>query len=176
MERLADYVICAAGPGDAFALARVHVQAWRETYSGLLPASHLAAMDSIGHARRWRRQLTAEAPAEVTLVAEGPCGVVGYCAGAVDGAAWGEVSTLYLVNAAKGVGLGRRLLASMARVLEAREARALRLWVLDGNVEARRFYEHLGGLSEARRPVSGWGGGFTETAFTWPDIGALASG
>lgn len=174
MERLADLMIFAAGPGDAADLARVHVDAWRQTYQGLLPAPYLAAMNPVRHAGRWRHQLTAAPLADVVLAAEGPEGVVGYCAGALVGEAVAEVSTLYLLKSAQGLGLGGRLLAACARVLQAREARSLRLWVLDGNVRARGFYEHLGGVADARRPVSGWGGGLTETAYRWADIGVLA--
>jgi ribosomal protein S18 acetylase RimI-like enzyme len=108
------------------------------------------------------------------LAAEGPEGVVGYCAGALVGEDVAEVSTLYLLKSAQGLGLGGRLLAACARVLQARKARSMRLWVLDGNVRARGFYEHLGGVGDARRPVNGWGGGLTETAYRWADIGVLA--
>src|SRR5437764_9780247 len=44
MERLADVVICPAGPADAAELGQVHVKSWRETYPGLLPQTYLAAM------------------------------------------------------------------------------------------------------------------------------------
>jgi len=175
MERLDDMVIIAAGPGDAAALAEVHVTAWRETYRGLLPAPYLAQMNIGLYARRWRRQLMAARPPEVVLAAEGREGLVGYCAGqaGVDGAP-AEVSTLYVLQAAQKLGLGRRLLAASARVLQARGAGALSLWVLNGNVPARGFYEHIGGVAVAERAVRGWGGGYRETAFHWADINLLA--
>lgn len=141
MERLADVSIIAAGPGDAAGLARVHVEAWRETYAGLLPAPYLAAMDVIRHARRWRRQLTLAPEAEIVLVAEGRDGLVGYSGGLVLAGrpAMGLVNTLYLLRSAQGAGLGRGLLGAMARVLAARGAGSLQLWVLEGNARARGF-------------------------------------
>lgn len=175
MQRLDDILITAAGPGDAADLADVHVRAWRETYAGLLPAAYLARMDPRLHARRWRRQLDAARAGEVVLVAEGRAGLVGYCAGAAEAAAGeAEVSTLYVLRSAQGLGLGRRLLGAGARTLRAQGAHALTLWVLSGNRRARDFYEHLGGVEVAERPARGWGGGYRESAYRWSDIGALA--
>jgi ribosomal protein S18 acetylase RimI-like enzyme len=173
MERLDDIMIVAPGPGDAVGLAEVHVTAWRETYAGLLPDAYLDRMSVPLYARRWRRQLLAAKPPEIVLAAEGRSGLVGYCAGHARSDRSAEVSTLYLVRAVQRLGLGRRLLSDMAKVLDARGARSLVLWVLNGNDRAMGFYEHLGGEPVAERPVRGWGGGFSETAMSWPDISAL---
>ena len=175
MERLAETVIIPAGPGDAAALAEVHVNSWRETYQGLLPAPYLERMSAPVHARRWRRQLANARAGEVVLAAEGPGGLTAYCAGALIGQTPGEaeIFTLYLLKAAQGGGLGRRLFETAARVLEAQGARALKLWVLNGNLRARGFYDHLGGVAIDERVVSGWGGDLRETAYRWSAIGAL---
>lgn len=176
MERLAESIIIPAGPGDAVALAEVHVRSWRETYAGLLPAQYLERMSVPVHATRWRRQLSRTHPGEVILAAEGPAGLTAYCAGArlADGEA--EIFTLYVLKSAQGAGLGRRLFATAARVLRAEGAGSLRVWVLNGNARARGFYAHLGGVVAAERPVSGWGGGLIETAYRWSDIGGLSQG
>jgi GNAT superfamily N-acetyltransferase len=168
MQRVAEAFILPAGPGDAIDLARAQVSAWRETYRGLLPDSYLDAMSIPVHARRWRLQLTRARPGEVALIAEGPGGVIGYCTGSGD-----EVQMLYLIRSAQKAGLGRRLLSGAARVLQAHGAKSLRLWVLDGNANAKRFYAHLGGLPRHRRRVAGWGGRLSETAYVWDDIAAL---
>src|SRR5258707_7610417 len=144
MERLDDMVIVAAGPGDAAALAEVHVTAWRETYRGLLPAAYLAQMNAGLYARRWRRQLMAAHPPEIVLAAEGRDGLVGYCAGQTRGdEASAEVSTLYVLQTVQKLGLGRRLLAASAPVLPARGAGSLRLLVPDGNTAAPGLLEQL---------------------------------
>ncbi|HEY1414248.1 MAG TPA: GNAT family N-acetyltransferase [Caulobacteraceae bacterium] len=175
MERLAEFVIVPAGPGDAAALADVHVRAWRETYRGLLPELYLERMSAAQHALRWRRQLTRARPGDVVLAAESPRGVVGYCAGAIVGGTEAEVFTLYLLRAAQGCGLGRRLLEMTSRALAAQGARSLRLWVLSGNEKAMGFYAHLGGVPVNERPSPGWSGALRETAFRWSDIRALAA-
>jgi len=171
MQRLADFVIVPAGPGDAEALARVHVSSWRETYPGLLPQAYLSAMSVEIHAHRFQRLIFSGV--ELVLAAEGPRGLVGYCGGAVSGAS-AEVSTLYLLRKAQRHGVGRRLLSGMARVLADRGATSLRLWVLSGNTRAERFYAHLGGRSGQARQTRGWGPGFSEVPYEWPDISTLA--
>ncbi len=172
MERLADCLIVPAGPGDSGPLARLHVTSWRETYLGVLPRPYLEAMNPDVHARRWRRQLSAPRSGEVVLLAEEPGGLVGYCAGACEGAT-AEVFTLYVLRSAQRLGVGRRLLGATARALAAQGAGSLELSVLSENRPARGFYEHLGGLRGGERPVKGWGGGLLETRYGWRDIGAL---
>ena len=178
MERLADTFIVPAGPGDAGGLARVHVRSWRETYAGLLPDGYLERMHPALYARRWRQQLTRARPGEMVLVAEGPDGLIGYCAGLfdADAAPRAEIHTLYLLREAQGFGLGRRLVQTAARAFQGQGAEVLTLWVLAGNTRAQGFYAHLGGVPAGERPVQGWGGGLTELRYDWNDIGALAKG
>jgi hypothetical protein len=149
------FVIFPAGPADAEALARVHVQSWRETYRGLLPDAYLARMSEAAHARRFAHALTRPGPDDVTLAVADRWGLAGYAQGGpsrrgVPGEA--EVATLYLV----------------------RGARSLVISVLRDNFAARGFYEHLGGEAEPARMEPGPGGGsYWEVAYRWADITRL---
>ena len=78
--------------------------------------------------------------------------VSGVWRGREDGAS--EITTLYVLRSAQEMGLGRRLLTDTARVLAARGAVALIIWVLRDNTRARGFYEHLGGRLDAARGES----------------------
>jgi ribosomal protein S18 acetylase RimI-like enzyme len=171
------FLIFPAGPSDAEDLARVHVTSWRETYRGLLPDAFLARMSEAAHTRRFARSLVHPQPNEVTLVAADRNGISGYAAGGpsrsgVAGEA--EIATLYVLRAAQGRGLGRRLMADMARVLAAQGATSLLISVLRENAHARRFYEHLGGVADPARREPGPGGQLLyEVAYRWSDIGVL---
>lgn len=173
------FVIVPAGPADAEALAHAHVTAWRETYRGLLPDAYLARMSAEAHTRRFGHMLLHPGPDDVTLMAFDRWGVAGYAQGGPSrrrrpGEA--EVSTLYLVRAAQGQGLGRRLLGQTARALAARGASSLVISVLRENLGARAFYERLGGRAEPARQERGPGGGLLyEVAYAWPDIQALSA-
>jgi ribosomal protein S18 acetylase RimI-like enzyme len=173
----ARYVIFPAGPADAEALAWAHVTAWRETYRGLLPDAYLARMSEPLHARRFAHSLLHPRPDAVTLAAADRAGIVGYAEGGPSRRGLpgeGEVATLYLVRAAQGRGLGRRLLTETARALAARGARSLVVSVLAANAPARRFYEHLGGVAEPPRIEPGPGGGsYEEVAYHWADVATL---
>ena len=170
-------LILPAGPADAEELARVHVRSWRETYRGMLPDAYLARMSEAAFARRFRRALTFPGPNDVTLAAASPRGLLGYVQAGpsrarVEGEA--EVATLYLLREAQGLGLGKRLLVGAARAMAAQGARALMLTVLEANVGARGFYEHLGGVADAARPEPGPGGQLLyEVAYRWADIRTL---
>ncbi len=178
MEGLLDYAISPAGPADAAALAEVHVRSWRQTYPGILPQAVLRRMSPLAHARRFSHELMRAAPGEVTLIAEGRGGAVGYASGAIlkgDGrGADAEVFTLYVLRDAQGAGVGRALLKGAARVLAAEGAASLMLFVLSRNERARGFYERLGGEAFAEVASRGWGEGLTETAYRWRDIARLA--
>jgi ribosomal protein S18 acetylase RimI-like enzyme len=171
------FVVFPAGPADAEALGYVHVLSWRETYRGLLPDAYLARMSQQAHARRFGHQLTHPGSDDVTLAAADRWGLVGYAQGGpsrrrVPGEA--EIATLYLVRAAQGRGLGRRLLIETARALAAHGAGSLVISVLRDNFAARAFYEHLGGEAEPPRLEPGPGGGLLhEVAYGWRDIGRL---
>ena len=180
MEDLLDYAISPAGPADALELGRVHVKSWRETYPGILPQAALNRMNAAAHARRFHLELARAQKGQVTLIAEGADGAVGYAAGALlggDGRGRGadaEVFTLYVLRQAQGAGVGRALLRATARVLKAEGAKSLMLFVLSRNEHARGFYERLGGEAFAEVASKGWGDGLTETAYRWKDIAGLA--
>lgn len=170
------YVIFPAGPDDAPDLARIHIAAWRETYRGLLPDSYLDRMSLPVHARRFHASLMSTRPNEATLAAADRDGLVGYAAGGpsrsrIEGEA--EITTLYVLRAAQGRGLGRRLVEDLDRVFQANGASSLMISVLRDNLPARRFYEHLGGEAEAPRREPGPGGVTYEVSYRWPEIGML---
>ncbi len=177
MQSELTFAIVPAGPSDAAELARVHVQAWRETYAGILPSSYLERMSAPLHARRWRARLMRMN--EITLAAEGPDGLVGYASGQ-----WardrgerdeGEITTLYVLRAAQGGGLGKALLVGVARALAAEGARSLVIWVLRENRHARGFYERLGGMAQETRREQVAGGAAPSVAYRWADIGVLTA-
>lgn len=175
MDSALTYAIIPAGPGDSGELARVHVQAWRETYAGILPKGYLERMSEPLHARRWRTRLMRLD--EITLVAEGRDGLVGYASGqwARTGGEAGEaeITTLYVLKSAQGEGVGRALLTGVARAMADRGATSLVIWVLCDNTRARGFYERLGGAAQERRLEAVAGAAIPALAYRWSDIAAL---
>jgi ribosomal protein S18 acetylase RimI-like enzyme len=129
---------------DIAAVARIRVDGWRAAYAGIVPGPYLDAMDA-GEGARVMRERFLDAGRTVTdLVAVDAEGaVVGWaCFGPGEGGSGeGELYTLYVEPELIGNGVGRALIDVVHR--EGGFA-AVGLWVLEGNVRARRFYEKAG--------------------------------
>ena len=185
-----------AQAGDAAAIAAVHVAAWRETYTGLVPARMLSAFPLARRIRRWQRILTSPDPSresavfvatlpDRTIVGFGSCGRQP-APDLLAGGFAGEFSALYLLAAQQRRGIGRRLMTLMAQDLLARGMQGAALWVLRDNAPARRFYEALGARRVGQRVetvdahLTGRPGRpqadalLHEFAYGWPDLALLA--
>jgi GNAT superfamily N-acetyltransferase len=171
-------MIVPATPDDAEAIGHAHVQAWRETYPGIVPDSVLAALDPADRTALWRRVIPA---GEIVLLARDPAGaLLGFANAGPQREPellpyQGELYAIYLVAAAKRRGIGRALMRATAGALCARGLSSASLWVLDGNHAAHAFYTALGARPVHHRafpPPREWDG--TETAYAWDDLADLA--
>lgn len=164
---------------DLPAIARVHVDSWRTTYRGLVADAYLDGI--LSYERReagWRTEFGGMAAAgRFVLVAERDGAIVGFASGGPERsgntAFPGELEAIYLLAEAQGGGIGRKLVAAVARELALRGWNAMLLWVLEGNSSARAFYERLGGWPLLRQPVTIGGDAFDEIAYGWDDTAPL---
>jgi ribosomal protein S18 acetylase RimI-like enzyme len=143
--------IRAAVEGDAQAIARVRVRAWQVAYDGLMPADFLNALDPAESARQHRDRMRARQPDQAHLVAEDAAGtVVGFteCGDEQSGEGAGEVFAIYVDPGRWGTGTGRSLMDAAVVHLTRARPRPVRLWSLDGNERARRFYERYGFVAD----------------------------
>ncbi len=163
---------------DAHGLARVHVDTWRATYAGIVPAEHLARLSYERGEQQWReRSLATGQPDRFTFVAEDAAGqVAGFSSGGAersgDAAYRGEVYALYVLPAQQRQGLGRALLQASARRLLEHGFASLLIWVLAEN-PARGFYERLGGQRLREQAIEIGGADLREVAYGWPDVRSL---
>ncbi|MGI9614553.1 MAG: GNAT family N-acetyltransferase [Acidimicrobiales bacterium] len=160
-------------PGDASAVARVHIQAWKVGYHDLLPAKFLAGLNEEAGAARWAQRLSETKtgngePGVEFLVAErrdeahqlfdlAGIATIGpvrsspretvpttTIAGIPDGELW-------MINVrpdAWSSGVGTALLTSAVERLVDRGSTSPVLWVLRDNDRARRFYEANGWVAD----------------------------
>lgn len=117
--------------------AYVHWKAWQEAYPGLVSPAYLEKLSL-----EKCEEIAFRRP-ENTLVAKDGERVLGFvCYGGGDDPDTGEIFALYVLAAYYGTGLGRRLMdAGLERL---RDFPEVRLWVLQGNARAIRFYEKCG--------------------------------
>ncbi|MBA8990884.1 GNAT superfamily N-acetyltransferase [Curtobacterium pusillum] len=132
-----------AAPGDAPAMARVHVESWRSTYRGLMPDELLDdAQFVVRRERFWTAALTDERfAANRVAVAEHEGEVVGIAMSgpSTDSTDAVQLYVLYLLDGHHGSGAGSALLDV---VLDAGDD--VVLWVADPNPRAQAFYRKRG--------------------------------
>lgn len=137
-----------ASPDDADAIARVHVQSWRETYAGVLAESNFSQEVLQKRTAFWSWYLGLAPRPGRMVVAEVAGEVVGF---ANAGDARGEdaehghpparplhLFSIYLLSEMHGSGLGQRLLDEVVQTAPAQ------LWVLQSNQRAIAFYQRNG--------------------------------
>ena len=142
-------------PDDADAIAALHAESWRSAYRGLVPEDELGeALD--GERREfWRTRFAAPDPGRrVVFLATSGDVLVGFaCLLADADPDHGPLlDNLHVKPGWRGHGIGARLLQeSRAWARAIAPGQPMHLWVLEGNMPARRFYEHQGGAEVERR-------------------------
>ncbi len=163
---------------DVEGIARVHVQAWRETYKGFLSPDALAGLSVEERVQMWRGVFAQPNPQAKLLVAETDEGeIVGFVRGGPAPrkeadllATETEIFAIYLLDKVKRQGIGRKLMAGVLSHLAAHGFRSVGLWVLRENLPARRFYEALGGQAGAEQTFDIRGQMVTEVAYRFEPI------
>jgi tRNA dimethylallyltransferase len=129
-------VLRRARPDDAEAAFQVQRRASRAGLAHIYPPDRYPFPDQTVR-ERWRVALAD--PAAHVVVAEHAARIVG-----VVSAREGWLDALYVVPESWGNGLAERLHDEALRLLAADGATRARLWVLEDNARARRFYERRG--------------------------------
>lgn len=144
----------AATVADAEVLARLHLECWRETYSGLLSPAFVAAQTVEDRLAMWQGLLAGpHADRQFVAVLGGqPVGFAGSFPPAEDREV-AELWGIYLLKAHHGAGLGQKLLEA------ALGAEPAALWVAEDNPRAQAFYRRNGfTFTGARETFDDWEG------------------
>ena len=188
---------------DAHGIAQVHIDSWRSTYAGIVPADHLAGLDYDEREKRWHRLLADRR--QNAFVAEDQDGrIIGFASGGPErsgsASASGtpsctddpqvesggpdpnappeysaELYAIYLYESDQRRGVGRRLVASLCSWFLSRGWHSMLTWVLTDN-PSRNFYEALGGEEVRVETITIGGTELTEVAYGWSDISPLTTG
>lgn len=174
----------AAHPAEAAEIARVHVASFRSAHRSMLPDEFLDALSVESREEMWRRMLTERAETHFLFVAVDGEQIIGFAAGGphtgdqpgylpgylptrprTDYA--GKIYTIYLLPEAQGQGAGRELLERILAEFRSREQYPVFLWVLKDNMQARGFYEHMGGELVEEKQEDFAGQPTTQVAYAW---------
>jgi len=153
-------IIRPAVDADVPRVARIHVDAWRYAYRGLLPDATLAALSYESCEELWfgvlaegadSKRLFGIEPHRLFVADRPDREVAGFVSCGPnrdpDGTHRGELASLYLREDELGTGLGHALFEAARTDLAERKLIPFVLWVLAGNDRAIRFYERHGGVA-----------------------------
>lgn len=134
---------------DCERVAEIRIRGWQTAYRGLMPQPYLDALSVAEDAERRRERFRQSDGSVVNLVAERDGELVGWAAHGPyrDGevrTSDAELYAIYVDAARFGGGIGHALLQESVRQCAAAGHSRLYLWVLEGNIRARAFYERAG--------------------------------
>lgn len=169
-----------AKPADAAPIAQLHAASWQSAYRGVLRDDFLDGPVLANRRELWRARLSPPLALDQIVLLEDHAGQIqGFACAFLDAdPEWGTLlDNLHVLPDLKGRGLGRRLMCEIARrVLQHNSCLRLHLWAYEQNLEARRFYERLGGettaLVDEQAPD---GSHLNAVRYCWPDLLGLAS-
>lgn len=160
---------------DAAAIARVQVDSWRTTYTGIVLDSYIASLTYSSREERWQ-QFLAASDEHFAFVADAGNKIVGFASGGVnrddDKIFQGELYAIYLLEQYQRRGVGRLLVKAVAGRLLRNDMSSMKVWVLAEN-PFRAFYEALGGKYVSEKEIVIGGASLLEVAYGWNKLNAL---
>ncbi len=180
MSKIKEIQLRRATVADAEAIAAIRIEGWRTTYRGMIPDSYLDDMDMNENLLHWRTILQALPTKEDALcvyVAVSENEIVGFVSAMKLAEAKlgkeGEINAIYIRPQWQRCGIGKRMMHKAARSLQAMGCQSCVIWVIDGNAQARNFYEELGGEILVEQDFSWDGLDLTEVGYGWNDLNVL---
>ena len=136
-------------------LAKIHVRAWQEAYSDILPPDYLASLSIEKAEARWAHWLKNPVVGQIHLVAEKEgSGVIGFASGGPETTRsqrnWGELSAIYVQSRYQKQGFGTALFRSVMKSLAQQGFKGMISWMLAEN-PARAFFQKLGGIRKGSK-------------------------
>ncbi len=180
MSKIKEIQLRRATVFDAEAIAAIRIEGWRTSYRGMIPDSYLDEMDMNENVLHWRTILQALPVKEDALcvyVAVSEDEIVGFVSAMklaepkLD--KQGEINAIYIRPQWQRCGIGKRMMHKAARSLQAMGCQSCVIWVIDGNAQARNFYEELGGEILVEQEFSWDGLDLTEVGYGWNDLNVL---
>ena len=164
---------------DVEIVAALHAGSWRAAYRGIMRDAFLDGPLVANRRDEWQAKLASPEASDAALfiATDGPL-PRGFAYAFPDpDTPWGDfLDNLHLHPDARGQGLGRQLMAEVARWVLARGGRELNLLVYEPNLAARRFYARQGGVEVERIAVmSPDGTVIPEVRVAWGDVRLLLS-
>ena len=159
---------------DVPAMSRVHVDTWRTTYRGIVPAKYLENLSYERREKGWY-QILNRRDSNFTYIAQDKSGeIVGFASAGVertgDPVYKGELMAIYIRQSHQRKGLGCRLVQVVVERLAQLDMNSILVWVLADN-PACQFYAALGGKLVYEKEIMVGEKPLIEVAYGWMDTG-----
>jgi ribosomal protein S18 acetylase RimI-like enzyme len=133
---------------DAETVGRIHVESWNVAYRGIMPDDVIAQTDLSYRTTFWAKRI-ADPDWPVFIIDDGGesvafCQMIPSPDPEVDPSRVGLITSLHALPHLRGRGYGTALVNRVLAEFKQRGFEELTLWVLEKNLQARRFYEKYG--------------------------------
>lgn len=133
---------------DAETVGRIHVESWNVAYRGIMPDEFIAQTDLAYRTNFWAKRIADPEWPVFIIDEEGHsvafCQMIPSPDPDVDPTRVGHITSLHALPHLRGRGYGTALVDHVRAELKQRGFAELTLWVLEENLQARRFYERYG--------------------------------
>ena len=160
-----------AKSNEAEAIAALHAKSWQVAYKDILSDAFLNNEVEENRLKIWTDRFANPAENEFICVAVEDEVLKGFvCVYGNDDAEWGAlIDNLHVLPESKGQGIGKQLMHEAAKwIADNYPTPHFYLWVYEDNLEARRFYEKMGGENVESATYENPGGGTSNTLrYAW---------
>jgi ribosomal protein S18 acetylase RimI-like enzyme len=162
---------------DAWGIANVHIESWKETYAGIINQDYLDSLKIEDRLGLWESSLSQIPQQSAVFVAVNPDNeIVGFASFGKERTGKfltdGELYAIYILKKYQRGKLGLNLLqAGVGQLLEQGYTSML-VWVLEEN-NSRKFYERLQPIKAGVEVDKIAGKDHVELAYIWGDLQAL---
>ncbi|CAJ0810958.1 GNAT family N-acetyltransferase [Ralstonia flaminis] len=175
---MAEVILRQGSAADADTIASIHTRSWQSAYRGLgiLTDAYLDGAVQADMQTKWHERMMAPAAGQHVWCVDLDGQTIGFlCVLLHDDTPWGAlVDNLHLLPAARGHGVGKRLMGEAARWAAAQGVAQLHLLVYEVNTAAIGFYEALGGVPVSRDWLETADGGHAWVhTYHWPETTGL---
>ncbi len=147
-------VIRQATPEDAYDFAECHVKSWQTAYKNILPNDYLSKLSIEKRAERYAETLkNQEGSVHYCALSDNDLIgllVIGKCRDE-DLKDTGEIQAIYFLEQYRRNGLGTQLMNFGIQTLKDQGYKKIVLWVLEGNMDAIKFYEKIGFVADGAK-------------------------
>ncbi|WP_010676680.1 GNAT family N-acetyltransferase [Bacillus timonensis] len=156
---------------DAKGIAKVHVDSWKTTYSGIVPDEFLQQLSYEAKENMWKKGI----PNGHVFVGENEQGeIVGFACGGKERSGsyenyHGELYAIYILQEYQRQGLGKRLVVPVVKQLLNKNINTMLVFVLEEN-KSCLFYEGLGACKLDTVEDEIGGKKVKEAVYGWDDL------